>query len=153
MNGPDIAIRILDPRLGTAEYPLPQYATSGSAGLDLRAMTADDVVLHPGATVLIPAGFALHIRDPNVCGVILPRSGLGARHGIVLGNLTGLIDSDYQGPLLMPMWNRGSEACTIHTGMRVAQLLFLPILRPALHVVESFEESERGSGGFGSTGI
>ena len=153
MNTPSIDIRILDHRLGTAEYPMPKYATPGSAGLDLRAMTQGDILLAPGATDIIPSGLALHIRDPNVCGIILPRSGLGARHGIVLGNLTGLIDSDYQGPVLMPLWNRGSKPFTIHVGDRIAQLLFVPTIRPALRVVEDFEESERGTGGFGSTGI
>lgn len=153
MHDARIELKILDARLAAEQFALPCYATSGSAGMDLRAMSEEDVVLRPQATTLIPAGIALHIRDPYLCAVILPRSGLGARHGIVLGNLTGLIDSDYQGPLLMPVWNRSSEAFAIRVGERIAQLVFLPIIRASFSVVQEFSPSSRGGGGFGSTGI
>lgn len=146
-----IDIKILDKRLGT-EFPLPAYATPGSAGLDLRAMVEEDIILQPQETRLIPAGIAIHIGDPMLCATILPRSGLGSKHGIVLGNLVGLIDSDYQGPLMMPLWNRSNEPFKISVGDRVAQLVFLPVIQATFNVVDHFEESERGTGGFGHSG-
>ncbi len=146
-----IDIKILDKRLGT-EFPLPAYATPGSAGLDLRAMIEEDIILQPQETRLIPAGIAIYIRDPSLCATILPRSGLGSKHGIVLGNLVGLIDSDYQGPLMMPLWNRSNEPFKISVGDRVAQLVFLPVVQATFNVVDHFEESERGTGGFGHSG-
>ena len=148
----DIAMQVLDARLGTA-FPLPDYATAHAAGMDLRAMTDAEIVLAPGDTVLIPTGIAIHIADPGLCAVILPRSGLGHRHGFVLGNLVGLIDADYQGPLMVSGWNRGQAAFTIAPGDRIAQLVFLPVARVALRVVSGFADSERGIGGFGHTGI
>jgi dUTP pyrophosphatase len=148
----DIDLKILDPRIG-AEIPLPAYATPGSAGLDLRAALAHPLVLQPGQSELIPTGFAIHVRDRNYCAAILPRSGLGHRHGIVLGNLVGLIDSDYQGPLMVSCWNRSDEAFTIVPGDRIAQLVFLPVAHAAFRVVDAFEPTERGEGGFGSSGI
>lgn len=143
--------KILDPRLGT-EFPLPDYATPGAAGIDLRAMTTHSMEVYPGDTHLIPTGLAVHIEDPSRAGVILPRSGLGHKHGIVLGNLVGLIDSDYQGELLVSCWNRGERSYTINPGDRIAQLVFLPIHRARLIQVEAFGQSQRGEGGFGSTG-
>ncbi len=152
MSGPHpIALQVLDPRLGT-EFPLPQYATVASAGLDLRAMLDAPLTLDGGATALVPSGMAIHIGDPGLCAVILPRSGLGHRHGLVLGNLTGLIDADYQGPLMISVWNRSSEAFTIQPGDRIAQLVFLPVARVAFQRVDDFESSARGAGGFGHTG-
>jgi dUTP pyrophosphatase len=142
----------LDPRFGDA-WPMPAYATDASAGLDLRAALESPLTLQPGDTALVPSGLAIHLADPTLCAVVLPRSGLGHRHGIVLGNGTGLIDADYQGPLLISVWNRGGEAFTIEPGDRIAQLLLLPIVRAALRVVDTFEESARGSGGFGHTGV
>ena len=144
--------RILDPRLGQ-DFPLPSYATPGSAGLDLRAMLKDDLTLEPGQTVLIPTGLSIHIADPGLAALILPRSGLGHRHGIVLGNGTGLIDADYQGPLLISVWNRGQAAYTIEPGDRIAQLVLLPVVRARLQVVDTFGDSARGAGGFGHTGL
>ncbi|PWG63109.1 dUTP diphosphatase [Sediminicurvatus halobius] len=146
-----IRLRILDPRLGEA-FPLPDYATAGSAGLDLRACVDAPVTLQPGDTELIPSGIAVHIGDPGYAAVVLPRSGLGHKHGIVLGNLVGLIDSDYQGEILVSCWNRGRAAFTIEPGERVAQLVFVPVARPRFEVVDAFEDSERGSGGFGHSG-
>ena len=146
-----IELKILDSRIGS-EFPLPEYATPGSAGLDLRACLSEALELAPGATTLLPTGLAIHIADPGHCAVILPRSGLGRRHGIVLGNLVGLIDADYQGPLMISCWNRSDTAFPIAVGDRIAQLVFLPVARAAFHVVEEFAASERGSGGFGSTG-
>lgn len=146
-----VDLRILDARLGT-EFPMPDYATDGSAGIDLRACIDDALRLAPGACELIPTGMAIHIGDPSVAAVILPRSGLGHRHGIVLGNLVGLIDSDYQGQLMVSCWNRGREPFTIRPGERIAQLVFVPVLRPSFRVVESFAPSARGEGGFGHTG-
>ena len=143
--------KILDPRLGQ-EFPLPQYATPGSAGLDLRAMLKDEIVLEPGQTVLIPTGLSIYIGDSGLAAMILPRSGLGHKHGIVLGNLVGLIDSDYQGQVMVSTWNRGSHPFTIEPGERIAQMVIVPVVQVALEVVESFEESARGSGGFGSSG-
>ena len=146
-----LQVKLLDPRFGDT-WPLPAYATEHSAGLDLRAALETELTLQPGDTALIPSGIAIHIADPNLAAVVLPRSGLGHRHGIVLGNGTGLIDADYQGPLLISAWNRGSADFTIEPGDRIAQLLLLPIVRASLQVVDTFEHSDRGSGGFGHTG-
>ncbi|MTW20556.1 dUTP diphosphatase [Allochromatium palmeri] len=146
-----LEVKLLDPRLGS-DFPLPHYATDGSAGLDLRAMLDAPLDLAPGGCELIPTGLAVHIAEPDVAGMILPRSGLGHRHGIVLGNLVGLIDSDYQGPLMVSCWNRGHQSFRIETGERIAQLVLVPILRAELELVESFETSARGAGGFGHTG-
>lgn len=146
-----LEIKRLDPRLGR-DFPLPHYATEGSAGLDLRAMLDAPLELAPGGCELIPTGMAVHIAEPGVAGMILPRSGLGHRHGIVLGNLVGLIDSDYQGPLMVSCWNRGNQPFRIEVGERIAQLVLVPILRAELELVESFETSVRGEGGFGHTG-
>jgi dUTP pyrophosphatase len=147
-----LEVKVLDPRFGD-EWPMPAYATEHSAGLDLRAALEAPLLLEPGDTALIPSGLAIHLADPALCAVILPRSGLGHRHGIVLGNGTGLIDADYQGPLLISTWNRGREAFTIAPGDRIAQLVVLPIVRATLQVVDTFEESARGGGGFGHTGV
>lgn len=147
-----LQVKLLDARFG-GEWPLPVYATEASAGLDLRAALHTPLALAPGATALIPSGLAIHIADPGLCAVILPRSGLGHKHGIVLGNGTGLIDADYQGPLMISTWNRGSEAYTVAPGDRIAQLVLLPIVRAKLRVVDSFEDSARGEGGFGHTGL
>lgn len=149
----DVPLKILDARLGTEAFPLPDYATAASAGMDLRAMIDAPHVLPPGDTVLVPAGFSFHIGDPGWCAVILPRSGLGHKHGIVLGNGTGLIDADYQGPLMISLWNRGGSAYTIAPGDRVAQLVFLPVARARWVQVEDFDASARGAGGFGHTGV
>lgn len=146
-----IQLKILDSRIG-AEYPLPEYATDGSAGMDLRACLDGDLVLEPGATELIPTGLAIHVADPSLAAVLLPRSGLGHKHGIVLGNLVGLIDSDYQGQLFVSCWNRGDRAFTVQPGERIAQMVFVPVVRAAFEVVEEFVDSERGAGGFGHTG-
>lgn len=146
-----IQLKILDPRVGK-EFPLPQYATEGSAGLDLRACLKEAVQLAPGAVQLIPTGMAIHINDPHLAATILPRSGLGHKHGIVLGNLIGLIDSDYQGELLISCWNRGNDHFTIQPGERIAQLIFVPIVRANFEVVSEFNASDRGVGGFGSSG-
>lgn len=146
-----IALQILDARLGR-EFPLPAYATAQSAGMDLRAMLDAPLVLAPGASALVPSGLAFHIGDAALCAVVLPRSGLGHRHGLVLGNLTGLIDADYQGPLLISLWNRAAAPITVQPGDRVAQLVFLPVARAAWRVVDTFEASARGEGGFGHTG-
>lgn len=146
-----IKVRILDPRLGT-DFPLPEYATPGSAGVDMRACLDEPLVLEPGQTELIPTGMAIHVDDPGLAAVLLPRSGLGHKHGVVLGNLTGLIDSDYQGQVFISCWNRGNAAFTIEPGERIAQMVILPVVQVRFDVVESFEESERGAGGFGSSG-
>jgi len=143
--------RILDPRLGR-DFPLPEYATPGSAGLDLRAMLQEELVLEPGQTVLIPTGLAIHVADPGLAALILPRSGLGHKHGIVLGNLVGLIDSDYQGELMVSCWNRSQNAFTIAVGERLAQLVLVPVVQARFELVEQFDDSLRGSGGFGHTG-
>ncbi|MNF64204.1 Deoxyuridine 5'-triphosphate nucleotidohydrolase [compost metagenome] len=143
--------KILDPRIGS-EFPLPQYATPGSAGLDLRAMLKEEIVLEPGQTVLIPTGLAIHIADPGLAALILPRSGLGHKHGVVLGNLVGLIDSDYQGELMVSCWNRGQTAFRIAIGERIAQLILVPVVQAHFELVEEFHESQRGAGGFGHTG-
>ncbi|MDP4527443.1 dUTP diphosphatase [Alkalimonas sp. NCh-2] len=146
-----IDLKILDPRIGS-EFPLPAYATPGSAGLDLRALLDSAITLEPGQTELIPTGLAIHIGDPNLCATILPRSGLGHKHGIVLGNLVGLIDSDYQGQLMVSVWNRGHSSFTIEPGERMAQLVFVPVVQAEFNLVESFDESARGEGGFGHSG-
>ncbi len=146
-----IQYRILDPRLG-AEFPLPAYATDGSAGLDLRACLDAPLELMPGQTELIPTGMAIHIGDPALAAMILPRSGLGHKHGIVLGNLVGLIDSDYQGQLMVSCWNRGQDGFRIAPGERIAQLIFVPVIQAELQQVEEFAASDRGEGGFGHTG-
>jgi dUTP pyrophosphatase len=143
--------KILDPRLGQ-DFPLPEYATPGSAGLDLRAMLQSDTVLEPGQTLLIPTGLAIHIGDPGLAALILPRSGLGHKHGIVLGNLVGLIDSDYQGELMVSCWNRGQSAFTIAVGERIAQLTLVPVVQARFELVDSFDSSDRGAGGFGHSG-
>ena len=147
-----VELKLLDARLG-CEFPLPDYATTGAAGMDLRAMIDAELTLAPGQTTLIPTGMAIHIGDPGLCAVVLPRSGLGHRHGFVLGNLVGLIDADYQGPLMVSGWNRGGAAFTIAPGDRIAQLVFLPVARVALQIVDSFAQSARGVGGFGHTGV
>lgn len=146
-----IALKVLDARLGT-EFPLPDYATAASAGLDLRAMLDAPLTLEAGASALIPSGIAIHIEDPALCAVVLPRSGLGHKHGIVLGNLVGLIDADYQGPLMISCWNRSGTAFTITPGERIAQLVFTPVVRASFDVVDEFAPSVRGAGGFGSSG-
>ncbi|HET6395577.1 MAG TPA: dUTP diphosphatase [Pseudoxanthomonas sp.] len=146
-----LQVRLLDPRFGDT-WPLPGYATPASAGMDLRAALEAELVLQPGDAALVPSGLAIHIGDPGLCALVLPRSGLGHRHGIVLGNGTGLIDADYQGPLLISVWNRGREAYTIQPGDRIAQLVLAPIVRAEFKVVDTFAASERGEGGFGHTG-
>ncbi|ACL71206.1 dUTP diphosphatase [Thioalkalivibrio sulfidiphilus] len=146
-----IDVKILDPRIGK-EIPLPTHATPGSAGMDLRACVEGPLTLAPGDTQLIPTGIAIHIADPGLAAMILPRSGLGHKHGIVLGNLVGLIDSDYQGQLFVSCWNRGREPFVIQAGERIAQLVIVPVVQAEFQVVESFEESHRGEGGFGSSG-
>ena len=148
---PRVALKLVDPRLGR-EFPLPEYATEGSAGVDLRACLDAPLTIAPGETHLIPTGLAIHLADPGIAAVVLPRSGLGHRHGIVLGNLVGLIDSDYQGQVYVSCWNRGGEAYAIQPGERIAQLVFLPVLRVDFEVVGDFEPSRRGEGGFGSSG-
>jgi dUTP pyrophosphatase len=146
-----LKIRILDPRLGR-EFPLPQYATAGSAGVDLRACLESALILEPGCTELIPTGIAIHLEDPGLAAVLLPRSGLGHKHGIVLGNLVGLIDSDYQGQVMVSCWNRGREPFTIQPGERIAQLVVVPVVQVEFEVVADFDTSRRGSGGFGHSG-
>ncbi|MBW8367945.1 MAG: dUTP diphosphatase [Arenimonas sp.] len=148
----EVAFKRLDPRLGTL-FPMPEYATAHSAGLDLRAMLDQAIELAPGDAQLVPTGLAIHIGDPGLCAVILPRSGLGHKQGLVMGNLVGLIDADYQGPLMVSLWNRGRFPITITPGDRVAQLVFLPVARAVFRQVEEFERSERGEGGFGHTGV
>ncbi|WP_018865451.1 MULTISPECIES: dUTP diphosphatase [unclassified Thioalkalivibrio] len=151
MPVPEIDLKILDPRMG-ADFPLPAPATDGSAGVDLRAMIEAPLTLEPGAAELIPTGLAIHIEDPGYAGMILPRSGLGHKHGLVLGNLVGLIDADYQGPLMVSCWNRGANAYTLEVGERLAQLVIVPVAQPKFRVVEDFEATARGAGGFGSSG-
>lgn len=146
-----IQLKILDPRLGDS-IELPDYATTGSAGLDLRACLDAPITLHPGETTLIPTGLAIHIDDPTLAAVLLPRSGLGHKHGIVLGNLVGLIDSDYQGQVFVSCWNRGQDAFEINIGERIAQMVFVPVVQVGFEQVEEFTVSERGTGGFGHTG-
>lgn len=147
----NVKLKIIDPRLGD-QIPLPQHATDGAAGLDLRACLDADATLAPGETRLIPTGFAIHMGHPDMAAVILPRSGLGHKHGIVLGNLVGLIDSDYQGQVFVSCWNRSEEAFEIRVGERIAQLVFVPVIRAQFDVVEAFDSSRRGSGGFGHSG-
>jgi dUTP pyrophosphatase len=146
-----LQLKILDPRLG-GEFPLPHYATSGSAGMDLRALLPEPLILPPGATELIPTGLAIHLEDPELAAIILPRSGLGHKHGIVLGNLVGLIDSDYQGQLYVSCWNRGQSSFRIEVGERIAQLFLVPVVRAEFQIVNEFEGTERGTGGFGHSG-
>ncbi len=146
-----IEYKILDPRIGEV-FPLPTYATSGSAGMDLRACLDQALTLNPGDTQLIPTGLAIHIGDPNLAAVILPRSGLGHKHGVVLGNLVGLIDSDYQGQLMISCWNRGQQSFVIEPGERIAQMVFVPVLQVELAAVDDFDQSTRGTGGFGHSG-
>ena len=146
-----VEMKILDARLGR-DFPLPDYATVASAGVDLRAMVEAPLILQPGAAMLIPSGMAIHIGDPSMCAIILPRSGLGHKHGIVLGNGVGLIDADYQGPLMISCLNRSSTDFSVTPGERIAQLVFLPIVRASFVQVEEFDPSARGSGGFGSSG-
>ncbi|WP_087023389.1 dUTP diphosphatase [Thaumasiovibrio subtropicus] len=146
-----IDLKILDPRIGE-QFPLPAYATEGSAGLDLRACLDTDLTVAPGETHLVPTGLAIHIADPTLAATILPRSGLGHKHGIVLGNLVGLIDSDYQGQLMVSVWNRGQETFTITPGDRIAQLVFVPVVQAEFNLVNDFDASDRGEGGFGHSG-
>lgn len=146
-----VQLKILDPRIG-GEFPLPGYATDGSAGLDLRAVIDDALTVEPGKTELIATGLAIYIGTPSLAAVILPRSGLGHKHGIVLGNLTGLIDSDYQGQLFVSCWNRGDKAYTVEPGERIAQMIFTPVVHADFEVVDEFVESARGAGGFGHSG-
>ena len=146
-----IQLKIIDQRIGT-EYPLPEYATRGSAGVDLRACIDEPLTLNPGQTELIPSGIAVYIEDSSLAATILPRSGLGHKHGIVLGNLVGLIDSDYQGQVFVSCWNRGNTAFVIEPGSRLAQMVFVPVVQAEFEVVEEFAVSDRGAGGFGHTG-
>ncbi|TAM60263.1 MAG: dUTP diphosphatase [Rhodanobacter sp.] len=148
----DVELKILDARLGDS-IALPQAATPGSAGMDLRAALDVPLTLHPGESALVPSGIAIHIGDPGWCALIVPRSGLGHKHGLVMGNLVGVIDADYQGPLMISCWNRGQQAYTIAVGDRIAQLLLVPVAQARLKIVTDFAPSERGSGGFGSTGF
>jgi len=147
-----IQMKILDPRLGT-EFEMPDYATAGSAGMDLRACVQQDTTIEPGETVLIPTGMSIYVADRSLAAVLLPRSGLGHKHGIVLGNLTGLIDSDYQGPLMVSLWNRSNSSFTVQAGDRIAQMIIVPIVQAQFEIVEEFVESDRASGGFGHTGV
>lgn len=151
-NRKKIQLKILDERIGS-QYPLPSYGTPGSAGIDLRAIIDEPLSLAPGKTELISTGISIYIADPNIAATILPRSGLGHKHGIVLGNLVGLIDSDYQGPLMISCWNRGNSVFNIMPGDRIAQLVFLPVIQVDFEAVTDFTRSQRGEGGFGHTGI
>jgi dUTP pyrophosphatase len=146
-----IELKILDSRLGE-EFPLPDYATAGSAGMDLRALLDEPLDLPPGETTLIPTGMAIHVADPALAAIILPRSGLGHKHGIVLGNLVGLIDSDYQGQLFVSCWNRGNQSFRVEVGERIAQLVVVPVVHASFEIVDEFDTSERGAGGFGHSG-
>ena len=148
---PQLAVKILDPRVGR-DIPLPTYATTGSAGMDLRACIDTAITLHPGQTELIPTGMAIHIEDPDLCAMLLPRSGLGHKHGVVLGNLVGLIDSDYQGQLMVSCWNRGSTPFVIEPAERIAQMVLVPVVQAQLTIVDDFDASLRGEGGFGHSG-
>lgn len=147
-----IQVKLLDDRLGN-EFPMPSHATQGSAGMDLCACLEETTTIAPGDSVLVPAGFAMHILDPSIAAIILPRSGLGHKKGIVLGNLVGLIDSDYQGQVFISAWNRGNESVTIAPGDRIAQMVFVPVIQAELDVVDRFDETSRGVGGFGHTGV
>lgn len=151
MSQQKVQLKILDPRVGE-QFPLPEHATAGSAGVDLRACIDETLILQPGQTELIPTGLAVYIEDPGLAAMILPRSGLGHKHGIVLGNLVGLIDSDYQGQLYVSCWNRGLAAYSLEPGERLAQMVIVPVVQADFEVVEEFVESERGAGGFGHTG-
>jgi dUTP pyrophosphatase len=151
MSHQRVQLRILDPRIGR-DYPLPQYATEGSAGVDLRAMLETPIELKPGDTHLVPSGIAVYLADPGYAAIVLPRSGLGHKHGIVLGNLVGLIDSDYQGQLFVSVWNRGQTSFVINPGERIAQLVVVPVAQVQFEVVEAFTATQRGEGGFGSSG-
>lgn len=146
-----IELKILDPRVGDS-IPLPHYATGGSAGMDMRACIDEPITVAPGASVLIPTGLAIHVSDPALAAVLLPRSGLGHKHGLVLGNLTGLIDSDYQGQVFISCWNRSATSYEVQPAERIAQMVFVPVEQVELKVVEEFDESERGTGGFGHSG-
>ena len=146
-----LQVKILDDRIGT-QLPLPAYATPGSAGMDLRALTDAPIELQPGQTELIPTGLAIHIEDPNLCAMLLPRSGLGHKHGVVLGNLVGLIDSDYQGQLMVSCWNRGDKTFVIEPGERIAQMVLVPVVQADFEIVDEFSDSDRGEGGFGHSG-
>lgn len=148
----NVQVKILDKRIGK-EYPLPEYATAGAAGLDLRACVDTNLTLEPGQAHLVPSGIAIHIADPNLAAVLLPRSGLGHKQGIVLGNLVGLIDSDYQGQVMVSLWNRSDTVVTIQPGDRIAQMVFVPIRQVSFSVVDEFEDSKRSEGGFGHTGV
>ena len=148
---PKLAVKILDSRIGS-DLPLPSYATEGSAGMDLRALLDEPLELNPGDTQLVRTGLAIHLADPGLAGMILPRSGLGHKHGIVLGNLVGLIDSDYQGELMISVWNRGQKPFTLEPGERLAQYVIVPVIQAELEVVADFADSQRGAGGFGSSG-
>lgn len=147
-----IQLKILDPRIGT-EFEIPDYATAGSAGMDLRACVDESTTISPGQTMLVPTGMSIYVADPNLAAVLLPRSGLGHKHGIVLGNLTGLIDSDYQGPLMVSLWNRGDTEFVVEPGDRIAQMVIVPIVQAQFEIVEEFDESARAGGGFGHTGV
>ena len=147
-----IQLKILDSRIGS-EFELPDYATAGSAGMDLRACIENELQIEPGQTVLIATGLSIYVADPELAAVLLPRSGLGHKHGIVLGNLIGLIDSDYQGPLMVSLWNRGGTAFTVQPGDRIAQMVFVPIVQAEFEIVDDFTSSERADGGFGHTGV
>ena len=146
-----IELKILDPRVGDS-IPLPHYATAGSAGLDMRACIDEPLTVAPGDTVLVPTGLAIHVADPGLAAVLLPRSGLGHKHGLVLGNLTGLIDSDYQGQVFISCWNRSRESYEVQPGERIAQMVFVPVEQVSFDIVEEFESSDRGAGGFGHSG-
>lgn len=146
-----VQLKLLDKRLGS-EIPLPSYATEGSAGLDLRACIDASITIHPGETQLINTGMAIYLQNPHFAATILPRSGLGHKHGIVLGNLVGLIDSDYQGPLMVSCWNRGQQSYTIQPGERIAQLVIIPVIQARFEIVDEFRQTQRGEGGFGSSG-
>lgn len=148
---PTVKLRLLDPRLG-AEFPMPDYATQGSAGIDLRACIDSTLTLQPNQVELISTGMAIHMEDPHICAHLLPRSGLGHKHGIILGNNVGLIDSDYQGPWMVSLWNRSDKAFTVEPGDRIAQMVFMPVLRVNFTQVDDFEQTSRGEGGFGHSG-
>lgn len=146
-----LQVKILDPRIGT-DIPLPEYATRGSAGMDLRACVDEPLTMAPGQTTLIPTGISIYVADPNYAAMLLPRSGLGHKHGIVLGNLVGLIDSDYQGQLMVSCWNRGQADYTVEVGERIAQMIIVPVVQTEFEIVDEFHQSSRGAGGFGHTG-